>query len=447
MKPSRRRLAALWIFILGSAAQAGPQQPADFSDQATEVTFDALAAGQSLSTQYLSLGLRFTNTQGRPLTIVAPESMANLKTQSPELAVSPGYVLPSQGTSTGLTPAAIVIDFSTGQDRVGLYFGGSAGLDATLAIYDAQGDLLDSVTVTAKDADVTNFIGLDYKPGTIRRLVLSQPQLPPLIDNLIFEPGAQTPGKPISVLQDRGLNQAARLAAMDQLLLNPSPAAVEALRTLATNEDEPDAYLRERAVLALEQLYAREALPDLRRLGRHAHRPLALAAYNATWTIREAFPPDDPPQLQLELLQSTLDPSDNRWKVLVAGKIVSGDSDLAIEANLAPAKGGIVPEKNLIFLKENTNYRYQGQLAAKASLPLEGEFWFERPPSGEARPYLIRLKVKRILSPRDGQTIGDFVTYEARLHLDSEKGVVATPDDDQASPVHEVTNVEQGGLY
>jgi len=121
-------------------------------------------------------------------------------------------------------------------------------------------------------------------------VVLRQAQVAPAVDDVIFEPGPDTAGDALQILDDTNASRDKRLRAMDAVLLSPSPAGLQALRRLAFDE------VRERAVIALEQLRDREALPGLRELARHPQlRDLALAAYNAAWALREAFPPEHPP--------------------------------------------------------------------------------------------------------------------------------------------------------
>jgi len=292
------RWLTLLLALAPGAGMAGPVGTAAFSPDAPRIDFEApLSHGQPLDDQYRSLGVRFADDRGRPLRIVDGSRLNPARsTQSPNRFVI------TEPPPTGLeiiappNPPAIVIDFARGQDRVGLYFGGSSGLTATLAAYDGEGRLLDEVSETAKDASVTHFIGLEYKPGTIRRVVLRQAQVAPAVDDVIFEPGPDTAGDALQILDDTNASRDKRLRAMDAVLLSPSPAGLQALRRLAFDEDETDTYLRERAVIALEQLRDREALPGLRELARHPQlRDLALAAYNAAWALREAFPPEHPP--------------------------------------------------------------------------------------------------------------------------------------------------------
>jgi len=434
---SRRNRVALLAVFVSLPLGAAPTDSGDFSPLASRIGFDTLAPGQYLSDQFLNRGVRLRDTTGRPLRVIYPQTLG-LDTQTPQGAIQSRFILPSQGQDliTGPSSAGIVIDFTTGQDRVGFYFAGyDNNASGVLHAYDADGNLLDSVSVTAKDPGVTNFIGIDHKPGTIRRVVFQQNGVE-LIDELIFEPGPSSSEEALEQALDEGRTRAERLAAVDELMLYPSPAAVEALRKLANDEDDPDVYLRERAVIALEQLYAYEALPDLLRLGRHTHRPLALAAYNAAWTLRQAFPPPDQPELTLELLKNFLDPDDGYLKVLIRG-VISAGTRIEVEASLAGGKGAIQPRRNLVFLDSNDEFRYSGPITAGKTVEMIREIWFDvadRPQD----PLVVQLRLKRIISPRDDQRIADFITHQARLHIDPKTGTAITPTDDLALPIHEV---------
>ena len=444
------RLLPLLLALPPWPSQAGPVEAKDFSPDATRISFDTLSHAQTLDDQYRGLGVRFSDSRGRPLRIVDGRRLNPPRsTQSPE-----NFVVP-ESPPVGLEVIApslpdIVIDFSRGQDRVGLYFGGSNGLAATLSAYDANGKLLDEVTLTAKDDSITHFIGLEYKPGSIRRVVLSQSQTGPAMDELIFEPGPDTDSDALQTLGDSGKSRESRLRAMDEVLLSPSPAGLQALRKLAFDEDEPDAYLRERAVIALEQLLDQDALPDLLKLARHERlRDLALAAYNAAWALREAFPPDHPPTLEVTLADSVIDYDARRVMVRVKGIVTAGDADMDIVARLR-GKGGFRPDARktkLQFLTDNTQYRYEGPLKTGETRTVQAEFWF--PLTDTRRIGEVSLSVTRYLSARSSKSAGDLFSYEKRLYIDLSKGVQADGTNDPlAKPEHVLTGTPpQGGPY
>ncbi len=444
------RLLSLLLALTPWSALADPVEAKDFSPDATRISFDTLSHAQVLDDQYRGLGVRFSDSRGRPLRIVDGRRLNPPRpTQSPE-----NFVVP-EPPPVGLEVIApslpdIVIDFSRGQDRVGLYFGGSKGLAATLSAFDADGKLLDEVTLTAKDDSITHFIGLEYKPGSIRRVVLSQSQTGPAMDDLIFEPGPDTDGDALQTLGDSGKSRESRLRAMDEVLLSPSPAGLQALRKLAFDEDEPDAYLRERAVIALEQLLDQDALPDLLKLARHERlRDLALAAYNAAWALREAFPPDHPPTLEVTLADSVIDQDARRVMVRVKGIVTAGDADMDIVARLR-GKGGFRPDTRktkLQFLTDNTQYRYEGPLKAGETRTVQAEFWF--PLTDTRRIGEVSLSVTRYLKTRSAKAAGDLLSYEKRLYIDLSKGVQADGTNDPlAKPEHVLTGTPpQGGPY
>ena len=441
----------LLLILAPWASQAGPVDPGKFSPDATRISFDILSHAQTLDDQYRGLGVRFSDSRGQPLRIVDGSRLDPVRTtQSPA-----NFVVP-EPPSVGLKPIAppppadIVIDFAHGQDRVGLYFGGSSGLAATLSAFDADGKLLDEVTVTAKDDSITHFIGLEYKPGSIRRVVLSQSQTGPAMDELIFEPGPDTDSDALQTLGGSGKSRESRLRAMDEVLLSPSPAGLQALRKLAFDEDEPDAYLRERAVIALEQLLDQDALPDLLKLARHERlRDLALAAYNAAWALREAFPPDHPPTLEVTLADSVIDYDARRVMVRVKGIVTAGDADMDIVARLR-GKDGFRPDARktkLQFLTDNTQYRYEGPLKAGETRTVQAEFWF--PLTDTRRIGEVSLSVTRYLKTRSAKAAGDLFSYEKRLYIDLSKGVQADGTNDPlAKPEHVLTGTTpQGGPY
>ncbi len=445
------RLLPLLLALAPWPSLAGPVDAKDFSPDAARISFDTLSHAQTLDDQYRGLGVRFTDSRGQPLRIIDSRRLNPSRTTQ-----SADNFVVSEPPPVGLeviappSPPDIVIDFSQGQDRVGLYFGGSSGTTATLIAYDADGGWLDEVTATAKDASITHFIGLEYKPGTIRRVVLRQSQSGPAMDELIFEPGPKTGSDALQTLGASGKPRESRLRAMDAVLLSPSPAGLGALRKLAFDADEPDAYLRERAVIALEQLQDRDALPDLLKLARHERlRDLALAAYNAAWALREAFPPDHPPALELTLADSDIDYDARRITVWVKGVVTAGDADMDIVARLR-GKGGFRPDARktkLRFLSDNTQYRYEGPLQAGETRTVQAEFWF--PLTDASRIGEVALSVTRYLSARSGKSAGDLFSYEKRLYIDLSKGVQADGSNDPAAkPEHVLTGTSpQGGLY
>ena len=136
-------LMAICLFGAGNAS-AGPVGYGSFSG--TVINFDGLAgsstlgAGEVLASQYSGLGVTFSvpnfNAFATNGVLATDSSLTSL----------PNVIWVDQGAGAGGTNAqGMVINFSTAQSAVGIYFEGSLASTFTLAVYNGS-TLLESTT-------------------------------------------------------------------------------------------------------------------------------------------------------------------------------------------------------------------------------------------------------------------------------------------------------------
>ena len=457
----------IFITLIWSPVPAisNPATPGDFSSTATVINFDDLIPDQDLDRQYLPFGVDFHDGNGKPLIILGPPQnqnqplnydTLNYGNMSP-IGTSPTTNSPPNGAGTRsnfstqnvgpsyTSGATIIISFHSGQSRVGMYFGGiGAGTNngVTLTAYDENGTPLEEVSSMPKDLSIINFIGLDVGKPVIRRVVLSTSNSFLAIDDLMFEPGPQ--GVDTQNLQDRlrggDKDLQTALEALDEVMLHPSPEALKTLQT-ALLDNTLNSYVRERIAITLEQLLYRDAIPDLLKV---AYSPdvdegLMLAAFNSAYYIRKAFPPPDPPQINIMLNMIANPQVQGEPIALLVYATISATKDLQnIEALLSGGKGTLIPAKNLKIDPNITrkNYIYKGPLTAGNPITLKAEIWVMDPSQKMAR---ISVRVKRYLG-----TKGDYVAYTKHLFIDLDTGT-ALPEPPQEQGGSSVHISEQGG--
>lgn len=294
----RRRLghlavlaAHLVLLHVSPAVHAAPASPQDFSASAVRVGFDTLVRGQPVDRQYVLRGVVFQDGAGSPLRVIAGGDAQGQPRTVPHAAMA------------GAPANTVELSFFQGKSRVGMYFGQLfQGGAVSLKAYDQNDGLLDEVFEQGGTVDVHTFIGVAIDVPSIYRVVLEYPQDSgiPTIDDVLFEPAQDES----AVVEQRGLllspsvKSDEKQGIIDALQLQPSAAGAEALRAVLAAEG--DAYVRERAAVALEQLFDVAAIPTLTDVALKAQDlGLKHAAYNAVWSLRQAFPLDQPPQITL----------------------------------------------------------------------------------------------------------------------------------------------------
>ncbi len=420
----------------GSAAAAGWAERPDFSEAAVVVDFDDLQPGQEVAAQYRLQGVTLSTGAGQPLT-VQDAGQANLG------AVSAPHVAVAEGGNT------VVLRFEHGVERVGVYVLGSfgpndavllrtydeAGQDVYTAVYTPPGDpytptLSSGFEVTAPPSSVTAaFIGVQADKPVIRRAVLELPQgLTPAIDDVVFEP-APPDGAAADLAAALGSADAdpgSRIEAIEAALVQPGPAAARALRDAVENPDL-DPYVRERAALALIDLADPQAIPVLARVARETSDPyLRMAAHQAVWALRKAFPMPDPPVVEIVPPQGPVSP-DQPFEL--TAKITWPVARKSVQARLVAGKG-------LSLRGGAGGTAFSGPVEAGQTLVLAGSFqaesvWTAGPEGGkEVRSEQAGIDV--VVRVNDGPV--DIATYRVPVYVDFAQGTVSTAEPQVQEP-------------
>lgn len=170
-KPFSRLLRSLCTLVAGLAAAAAAQgaviavELSAFAGT-TLVSFDEVAAGTSLTTQYQSVGV--TNFNAEVL-----GASGTPKAQNFNMFLLPGSVSGNQLGSMGAT-----IEFAAGVDRVGVWLYKHNGQQYLTAL-DASQNVLLSVADNAGSADSPyfDFVGIRSDSKNIRYVVISNKDL------------------------------------------------------------------------------------------------------------------------------------------------------------------------------------------------------------------------------------------------------------------------------
>lgn len=288
---------ALWLS--GAPLHADPIKPGDFGPDAVLLDFDALTPKGPLTFQLFMQGVRIQSSDGEPARVMRAEDLRGPRTQSP-----PNVVVSGVG---GRGNPSLEFLFLSPRKKVGLFFGGFEGTArAQLRAYDERDNLIDETAVGVEASagrDVDSFIGLGFNDEPrIYRATLDYVGLdvPKIIDDLIIEPGqdAVSLQPHAGVLRSTGATPQAKIAAINALQLHPSRGASALLQETALND--LDRAVRERAILALEQLRDPDAIPTLVEIGQHGLTQAEVrAAYNAVFRLRRLFPMADPPDIHI----------------------------------------------------------------------------------------------------------------------------------------------------
>lgn len=171
--------------------------PAEFSTTATRITFDDLAVGSHVSTQYAAAGILFDDTVGATPLVVANDAGRG----SPPNAL---LLDPDQGQTSANVPLTFRLDPPVG--RVGFWMGNGAGGNADLRAYTAEGALIATLTNSAPET-LSEFFGLYSTANDIARVELDYGDVPQgeMIDNLTFERWRPAPSTAYLYLNQREL--------------------------------------------------------------------------------------------------------------------------------------------------------------------------------------------------------------------------------------------------
>lgn len=161
------RIALLLAAWTGGAAQAAVVE-AELSDfgGATLISFDEVAFGSSLSTQYAAQGISNFDAQ-----VLGAQGFA--KTQHHAMFLLPGAL---SGKSVGFMGASI--EFAGGVDRVGVWLYKHNGAQFLSAL-DASQNVLQTVSADAASTDSSffDFVGLRSDSRDIRYVVIANKDL------------------------------------------------------------------------------------------------------------------------------------------------------------------------------------------------------------------------------------------------------------------------------
>ena len=454
LSPKRSNLSwhmkALWAVILAGLAgtpawSAGWAERSAFSEEAVVAGFDGLVPGQDVDVQYRLQGLVLATGNGTPLAVRDPAGM-NLQ------AVSPPHVAVAEGAQT------VVLRFEHGVQRVGLYVLGPLGPNdaVLLRTYDEAGREVYTAVYTPPAGDPylptfttgfqwsepagagAAFIGVQADKPVIRWAQLELPQgKTPVIDDVMFEPGPDEGAvQDLSVALDPSqADPDAQVAAIEQALLQPSPAAAEALRRAAADPDL-DPYVRERAALALIELADPEAIETLARVGQNTSDPyLRMAAHQAVWALRRAFPMPDPPEIQVVPPQEPVS-ADQPFEVIV--KVTWPVARKSVQARLTGGKG-------LSLRPAAGSAAFSGSVDADETVTLTGLYratgvWAPSPEGDDKEIQPRQASFDVVVRVNNGPV--DIATYRVPVYVDLDQGTVSVSEPQVEEPADHVI---QGG--
>lgn len=157
-------LAVTGLVVLGlnPVAEAIPITEADFSPDATVITFDGLSGGTVVTTQFSDLGVLFSGANA-VLTTSGGGSV---------LAITPGV-------GAGLTAT-----FSVPVHRVGTNYT-FGNLPLTLEVYDSSDNLLESLTTPSSPTPQSGFLGIE-RSELIAKVIIHDGGFDFQIDNFTF---------------------------------------------------------------------------------------------------------------------------------------------------------------------------------------------------------------------------------------------------------------------
>ncbi len=440
---------AAWAGVrAGPAAAAGWAERTEFSETAVVVGFDDLQPGQEVAGQYRLQGVTLSAGGGRPLTVQDAG-------QAGPGAVSEPHVAVAEAGNT------VVLRFEHGVERVGVYVLGLGALGPNDAVllrtYDEAGQgvytavytpppgdpypptLSSGFEVTAPPGSVAAaFIGVQADKPVIRRaeleMQLAQPAdaaprvVPLVIDDVVFEPGPPDDAAAdlAAALGSANADPEQQIAAIEAALIRPGPAAAQALRDAVGNPDL-DPYVRERAALALIDLADPRAIPVLARVGQGTSDPyLRMAAHQAVWALRKAFPMSDPPEIEVVPPQDPVSP-DRPFDL--AAKITWPVARKSVQARLVAGKG-------LSLRSGSGQTAFSGSVDQGQTLVLTGSFrsqpvWAPGPDGDrEIRPEQAEIEV--VVRVNNGPV--DIATYRVPVYVDFGQGTVSAAEPQVQEP-------------
>ncbi len=449
MKPVHRIgfCIGFWFAWLPAVmAQPGWAYPGDFSSEAIHIDFDELNDGQAVMNQY--------RLQGVVVTTPALQAL-DLQQHFAAAAPSEPNVLGSENEQR------IGLRFQQPVQRLGMKVVGSFGPNDVLYLrtYDRHGNTVydavyippasDTVTLPSSALPYPNqapavFIGVQADKPVIWRAELEIPAgKPTLMDDLVFEPG---PDNNSATVLDNALDNTpddaeALLAALDEVLEQPSPAAAESLRRLVGNETI-DTYVRERAALALASLGDAQAIATLSKLALDSRDAnLRMAAHQAVWSLRQIFPLAGPPQVEIVPPSAPITDT-NPFDVTV--KLTWPLARKQVKLWLTGGKG-------LALLQNaDSSYpaRYSGPVEAGETVVLQGRYqarkvWTASPDGKEKFLPQPRTRFQIIVRIDEGPV--DTSTLRFPVYVDFEQGSVSDVPPNTGQTAGESLLPTQGG--
>lgn len=336
----------------------------DFGPSAERIRFDNIVRGTVLSFQLTMQGVLIQSEDGTPVQIVDKNGMGggDLPLSDPN------------AVSTALNDVPLEIQFLTPKNRVGVYFFVGhidSPVTAVLKAYDKGGVMISEslVTVPARSLRDTNsyFIGVDAGSPVIDRVTLNYEGIvaAKIIDDLIVEPsqdGSVSVGVLESIAYSPHASKEEKLEVINALQLQPSGEASRILQDIASNDY--DLYVRERAIMALTQIWDPDSIPALVGIGMNPpDSNVRIAAYNAVWALRQIFPLPDPPIITIEAINP-----------IMPGTEFDVEARVVLPVNRDNVTIGFLWEKPLIPIKTDSPMGYKGKLVAHEPLFLRKRF-------------------------------------------------------------------------
>ena len=285
------------IGLFTSPVRADPATPDDFGPGADIIDFNDLPPGIRLSGQLRTSGIAVrADVDAAP--IIVDEAAAGTELPSLPLALQADK---AEAVEFLLTPPRQAFGFS---------FLLPAGESLLLQAFDDQNKFIEQIVVTSdtllsrsravSEADFAALAGTLPVIAKVRVVPLADAPSP-IIDDLLVQPGivdAVDIGPYLNDLAPGG-KQDLKLAAIDAIMLLPSPQTSEALLDVA--ENDPDPYAREKALLALAQHFDIKALPNLIDIALNdTDANVGSAARNAVHVLRQQWPIPDPPLIDFK---------------------------------------------------------------------------------------------------------------------------------------------------
>lgn len=448
-KTMRGRAFRSWLpvvlgILLGTSqavAAVGPAQPSDFSPKAVVLGFDELSNGQTLANQYRIKGVLLSGGDGKPLWVVDAVRLGGTPPSTPNMA-------------TAIGTNAVALRFPDGIQRLGLKLVATLTPNdiVYLRVYDAGGKELYTLTYQT-DGNTqlppgelpAHFLGVAADAPVIRYALLETPagRTNVSLDDLQFEPQPDTGAADTlrNTLTSPGITPEAQIEAMGRALLQPSEALATVFRD-AARDATLDPGVRQRAVLSLQQLQDPAAMDVVVEVAETAKDPyLRMAAYQAAWSLRKAYPLANPPQVDLAYPATG----------------VSADKpfDLAVTVTSPVARDyvqvRIVPGKGLRLSGTAANpVAFKGPMAAGETVTLNAlveavPLWMASPkdPAGVEEP---RPQSRLDVLVRVNQGPVDISTYRFPLYVDFSTGTVSemppTTDEPQTHVIETAVNLK-----